>query len=190
MIYDVLNILKKEASDYLDSIESEGEVVLDNVAKADDPGAGLSDKVVLTLLSMEEEATLKNKPNHKVVNGTTIHKSAPAYVNLYVMFAANRNNYDKSLQDISSIVEFFQDKTFFTQSNTPNHGTELIEFKFMIDLSSLRFEQLSYVWGVLGGKVMPSAFYKVSVIKVEREKVKQKGPAITTIEETLNHIKS
>lgn len=187
MIYEVLNIIRKEASDYLGG---ENRVVLGNIAKTEEGIPDVSDTVVLTLLSMEEEATLKNKPNHKVVNGKTIHKSTPAYLNLYIIFAANRTNYDKALQDVSSIVELFQNKTFFTTANTPNHPTTLTEFKFSIDLSSLRFEQLSYVWGVLGGKVMPSAFYKVSVVKVEKEMITQKTPAITTTAETINHTTS
>jgi hypothetical protein len=40
-------------------------------------------------------------------------------------------------------------------------------FKFRIELHSIPFEQLSYIWGLLGGKVMPSALYKVSVVKIE-----------------------
>lgn len=103
------------------------------------------------------------------------------------MFAANRSTYKDGLENINAIVELFQNKNCFTSTNTPNHDTGLTEFKFTVDLSSLKFEQLSYVWGVLGGKVMPSAFYKVSIIKVEREAIKQKTPLITAISGNLNN---
>lgn len=184
MIYEVLKILRKEASNYL---PGEDLVVLDNIAKIEEGNNGNLDKVFLTMLSLEEEATLKNKPNHKVVNGQKVFKSTPAYLNMYVMFAANRSTYKDALENINAIVELFQNKNYFTPTNTPNHDTGLSEFKFTIDLSSLKFEQLSYVWGVLGGKVMPSAFYKVSIIKVEKEIIKQKRPLVTSIEGALNN---
>ncbi|TCI93201.1 DUF4255 domain-containing protein [Tenacibaculum sp. M341] len=183
MIYNVLNIIKKEASNYLGD---ESLVVLDNLVKIDQGSGSLKDKVILSMLSIEEEATLKNTANHKIVNGKKVFTGTPAYLNMYIMFAANRTNYEMALQDIESVVEFFQNKTFFTPSNTPDHGTNLTEFKFHIDLSSLRFEQLSYVWGVMGGKIMPSAFYKVSIVEVVKENVKQKTPIITGIEGALN----
>ncbi|MNL86153.1 hypothetical protein D3C87_2147460 [compost metagenome] len=40
------------------------------------------------------------------------------------------------------------------------------DFKFRIELHTIPFEQLSYIWGLLGGKVMPSVLYKISVIKI------------------------
>ncbi|WP_299677225.1 DUF4255 domain-containing protein [uncultured Dokdonia sp.] len=189
MIYDVLRILKKEIGDYL---KDENLVVLDNIAKAEDASnTSLNDKVIVTLLSTEEESILKNTPRHEVKNGTKIYKSGAAYLNVYMMVAANRSTYEKSLQSISKVVEFFQDKSIFTNNNTDTSiftqgeaDPQIEEFKFMVDLKSLRIEELSYAWTVLGGRTMPSALYKVSIVKVQRQKVKGKGPAITTIQET------
>ena len=183
MIYEVLKILRREASGYL---PGEDLVVLDNIAKTEEAN-GNQDKVFLTMLNLEEEPTLKNHPNHTVVNGQKVRKNTPAYLNMYVMFAANRNTYKDSLENINSIVELFQNKNCFTPTNTPNHDTGLSEFKFTVDLSSLKFEQLSYVWGVLGGKVMPSVFYKVSIVKVERKGIKQTTPLITGMSGNLNN---
>jgi len=189
MIYDVLRIIKKEIGNYLDD---ENLVVLENIAKAEDgSNTSLNDKVIVTLLSTEEESTLKNTPRHEIKNGTKIYKSGAAYLNVYMMVAANRSTYEKSLQSISKVVEFFQDKSIFTNNNTDTSiftgdeaDPQIEEFKFMVDLKSLRIEELSYAWTVLGGRTMPSALYKVSIVKVQRQKVKGKGPAITTIEKT------
>lgn len=188
MIYEVLRILKKEIGNYLinhlDEDVGVGEdlVVLDNIAKAEDASeTSLNNNVIITLLSTEEESTLKNTPRHEIKNGSKVYKSGAAYLNLYVMVAANRSTYEKSLQSISKVVEFFQDKSIFTNNNTES---DLEEFKFMVDLKSLRIEELSYAWTVLGGRTMPSALYKVSIVKVQRQIVKGVGPAITTIEET------
>lgn len=183
MIYNVLNILKKEINNYLD--DNEDRVVLENIAKAEDGSVtALNDKVIVTLLSTEEEPTLKNTPRHEIKNGTKIYKSGAAYLNVYIMVAANRSTYEYSLQDISKVVEFFQDKPIFTNNNTES---DLDEFKFMVDLKSLKIEELSYAWTVLGGRTMPSALYKVSIVKVQRQKITGVGPAITTIQKnTIN----
>lgn len=202
MIYDVLRILKKEIGDYLinnlNDVD-ENMVVLDNIAKAEDAdNTSLNDKVIVTLLSTEEESTLKNTPRHEIKNGTKVYKSGAAFLNVYMMVAANRSTYEKSLQTISKVVEFFQDKAIFTNKNTDTSifttdeaDPQIEEFKFMVDLKSLKIEELSYAWTVLGGRTMPSALYKVSIVKVQKQKVKAVGPAITTIKKTtLNLIEN
>lgn len=171
MIYDILKIIKESTSNFLETAsEDASEVVLENIAKLDEAKkSDVEDKMILTLLNSQEEATLKNKPLTKISTGPNTYKTEaiPAYLNLYIMLASNRTNYEKALQDISLVIAFFQNKPVFTELNTPDHTTGLAGFKFIVDLYSLPIEQLSYAWGVLGGKVLPSAMYKVSVLKVQ-----------------------
>lgn len=91
-------------------------------------------------------------------------ESAPAYLNLYVMISANRTSYANALANISKVIEVFQTNNVLEYLD-PNDIREN-DFKFRIELHSVPFEQLSYIWGLLGGKVMPSALYKISVIKI------------------------
>ncbi|KQT22497.1 hypothetical protein ASG22_14645 [Chryseobacterium sp. Leaf405] len=169
MIKEVLTILKNKLNDSVNGLkdgQETGEIaIVDNIAKHDDDTSGLDNKVVITLLSVEEESTMKNtsRYNKVVVDKVPLRydlEGAPAYLNLYVMIAANRSTYDKSLSNISKVIEIFQ----------TNNVLEYNDFKFRIELHSIPFEQLSYVWGLLGGKVMPSALYKISVIKIAAEK--------------------
>jgi hypothetical protein len=174
MIKEVLTILKNKLNDSVNGLKDgqhSGDIaVVDDIAKYDDDTSGLDDKVVITLLNVEEESTLKNRSWY---TRTTISENPPvydmkkqnppAYLNLYLMIAANRNAYDKSLSDISKVIEIFQTNNVleYTDSDVGKN------FKFRIELHSIPFEQLSYIWGLLGGKVMPSALYKVSVVKIE-----------------------
>jgi len=195
MIYDVLKILETEASNYLEVVDSANAtpVVIENIGNTDTVAVDkMKDKITASLFNVSEEQTLKNTPRHERVNGEMIYKSNPAYLNLYVMFSANRTNYEVSLKNISSIIEFFQDKPVFTNTNTDITITDVDEFKFKVDLYSLQPEQLSYTWGVLGGKVLPSALYKVSVIKLQKQAITATAPLITGIQEmafnkTKNH---
>ncbi|ANF52017.1 hypothetical protein A0O34_16515 [Chryseobacterium glaciei] len=164
MIDNVLKILQNKLNDPINGLkDDDGEVniaVVNNIAKhEDEDSTNLKNKVVITLLTVEEESTMKNTPRYNKLKTTPVRyelESAPAYLNLYVMIAANRDAYDKSLANVSKVIEIFQ----------TNNVLEADDYKFRIELHSIPFEQLSYVWGLLGGKVMPSAFYKISVIKI------------------------
>jgi len=174
MIKEVLTILKDKLNDSVNGLKDgpqSGDIaVVDDIAKHDDDTSGLDDKVVITLLNVEEESTLKNRSwytrtttNENPLTYDMKKQSPPAYLNLYLMIAANRNAYDKSLSDISKVIEIFQTNNVLEYMDSDVKKS----FKFRIELHSIPFEQLSYIWGLLGGKVMPSALYKVSVIKIE-----------------------
>jgi len=197
MIYDVLKILEKEAFNYLEAVDTANvaansnaprnatPVVIENIGNTDSVAMDkMKDKIIASLFNISEEQTMKNAPRHERVNGAMVYKSNPAHLNLYVMFSANRTNYEVSLKNISNIIEFFQDKPVFTNTNTDVTITDIDEFKFKVDLYSLQPEQLSYTWGVLGGKVLPSALYKISVIKLQKQAIKAAAPLISGIQET------
>ncbi|GEJ45774.1 MULTISPECIES: DUF4255 domain-containing protein [unclassified Chryseobacterium] len=172
MIDKVLTVLKDQlnATDGLwdPNVPNEIDIaVVGDIAKHEDETSGLDNKVVITLLSVEEESTLKNRSRYEKVivdNNPTRYdrESPPAYLNLYVMVAANRSMYARALLNISKVIEIFQKKNVLEYVDTdPNKN-----FRFRIELHSVPFEQLSYIWGLLGGKVMPSVLYKISVIKI------------------------
>lgn len=188
MIYETLEIVMSQITKYLETKPNDDSVlVLENIAKQDDVTVlRLKDKVAVSLLNLEEESTLKNIPNKSFKNGKTIYKNNKVNLNLYVLFAANRTVYGKALVSINNIVEFFQSKKVFTQTNTPFTPTstifdELKEFKFIVDLYTPTFEQLNYIWGTLGGKSVPSVLYKISIIEIESDIIKDTGLPITNV---------
>ncbi|OAB78820.1 DUF4255 domain-containing protein [Cochleicola gelatinilyticus] len=194
MIYETLEILKDQVSEYLELKQSEANlVVLENVAKIDDPEiTTMNDKIVLSLVNIEEEISLKNNPNIRIKNGETVYKNKPIHLNVYILFSANRTVYTRSITSVSYILEFFQGKNVFTQTNTPLNPTittldHITEFKFNVSLFTPTFEQLNYIWGTLGGKSLPSILYKVSIVKVESDTITDKGTPITQIEATLKN---
>ena len=195
MIYQTLEIIKDQVSNYLEHKTTDANlVVLENVSKHDDPDNNtMSDKVVLSLLSIEEETTLKNHPNVKFENGETIYKNAPVNLNVFALFSANRNTYTRSLAAISLIIEFFQSKKIFTQVNTPLNPAipaldDIKEFRFITELYTPTFEQLNYIWGTLGGKALPNVLYKISIVKIESDTLLKKGTPITEVSGIINNI--
>jgi hypothetical protein len=196
MIYETLQILKEQLEVYFDEVGLGRIIALENIAVWDMgiPEANdIKDKVVLTLLNLEEETTLKNLPAFKVTNNKTEYKNPPVHLNLFVLVSANCNNYDKSLRSISKTIEFFQGRKTFTSSNTVfnrnNVAFDILKhFKFVLELYTPTFEELNHVWGTLGGKQLPSVIYKVQLIEIERDKKLATSEVITTVNGELNDL--
>ncbi len=191
MIFQVLQIVKEEVSTYLEDTT----IALGNIANVaageveDDEDAD----IILSLLNIDEEATLKNIPNYTVEGNTISYKNPKVNINLYVIFSANNQLYVESLKSISKVIEFFQGKSVFTHVNSNFNRDdadmqEIGNFKFITELYTPSFEQLSYIWGILGGKQYPSVIYKIRLLEIERDAVSAQGSVITEIGATLNKV--
>ena len=194
MIYETLQILKEQLEIYLDEAGLGKIVILDNVAMLESGSDGSSDltgKVIITLLNVEEEISMRNTPAVQVVNNKAEYSNPPVNINLYCMVSANCDSYDNSLISISKTIEYFQGKSVFTSANTiynrSNASFGVLEhFKFTIELFTPGFEALNNIWGTLGGRQLPSVMYKVQLIQIERSKKLASSAVITQINGELN----
>lgn len=189
MLFEVINIITEQVNSYLEECGLEKTVFPENIAILDtqqENADNLKDKVALSLLNIQEETSLKNFPNQSFENSKVVYKNNIINLNLYILFSANRVTYLKSLNDISKIIEFFQGKKLFTQANTVfnrnNTAMNNIEnFKFSVELYTPTFEEMNFIWGTLGGKQLPSALYKVSMVQIERNITQSEGQFISKI---------
>ncbi len=196
MIYETLQILKEQLENYFEEAGLGKNIILDNIAlweSGSQDADRLDGKVVLTLLNMEEESTMKNTPSVKVVNGKSEYFNPPVNLNLFLLVSANCTSYELSLSSISRTIEFFQGKKTFTSANTVynrlNPSLHPVDhFKFVVELFTPGFEILNHIWGTLGGRQLPSALYKVQIIEISRQKKLASGGLITHIDGTLNQI--
>jgi hypothetical protein len=194
MLFEVIQIIVEQVNSYLDECGLDKSVIPANIAileSQDENVASLNGKVALSLLNIQEEATLKNFPNQSYENSKVVYKNNVINLNLYILFSANRDTYLKSLNDISKIIEFFQGKKLFTQANTVynrnNTAMNNIEnFRFSVELYTPTFEEMNFIWGTLGGRQLPSALYKVSMIQIERNISQAEGTAIGEINGAAN----
>lgn len=194
MLYESMHILKEQLDSYFSDIGLNRTTELQNIAlweSGKDEDSQLNEKLIITLLRMEEEVTLKNSPHVKVNENKSEYRNPPLHLNLYLLIAANFKNYDTSLISISKVIEFFQGKKVFTSSNTvynrDNVAFEILDdFRFILEIYSPSFEELNNIWGTLGGRQMPSVIYKVQLIQIERDKKLTESQIITHIGGTLN----
>jgi hypothetical protein len=193
MIYETLQILKEQLDVYF-SDEGLGKIItLENIAlweSGSEDASKVAGKVIITLINLEEETTLKNIPSYKVRDGKTEYKNPPIHLNLFLLISANCETYDKSLRSISKVIQFFQGKKIFTSSNTVYNRTNvafdvLDYFKFILELYTPSFEELNYVWGTLGGRQLPSVIYKVQLIQIEQDKKLAESEVINQVSGNL-----
>ncbi|WMJ72674.1 DUF4255 domain-containing protein [Cytophagaceae bacterium ABcell3] len=187
MIFEVLEIVKTELDHYLFQDEAEGAVILENIAGLDSEGASeIKDKVVLSLLNLQEEKTLKNFTNNDSDGDKSTYRHPKVNLNLFFMVCANRSTYKTALRNISKVVEFFQSKKVFTQANSVyerdgNLMEQILDFRFSVELFTPSFEELNYIWGMFGGKQIPAVFYKLSLIEIESPRISAEGDLISNI---------
>ncbi len=196
MIYETLQILKEQIETYFTEVGLGKIIILENIALWESGSANASkveDKVVITLLKLEEEVTLKNIPNYKIKDNKTEYKNPPVHLNIYLLISANCDTYDKSLRSISRVIQFFQGKKVFTSGNTIYNRTNvaldvLDYFKFIVELYTPGFEEMNHVWGTLGGRQLPSVIYRVQLVQIEQDKKLAESGLITHVGGELNNI--
>ena len=195
MIYESLHILTKKLDYYLRSAsgnleETKDIAILGNIAYAELSGdkdhQEVSNQVVVSLVSLEEDASLKNQ-NHFVKKNDRFEKKNPkVFANLNILISANYpKDYTNSLKMLNRIVQFFQGESVLKYKDSPlpelAEVSNIESLEVNIEMMSLSFEQLNQLWGNLGGKIVPSVLYKARVVAIEREAPLSTGPAITNI---------
>lgn len=199
MIFEALKLIKDELAHYIE-VKNTGvnnitadSVVLDNVANVEGNNRpDLQGKIIISLVNIEEESTLKNNLNiQRIPNGRLRHENPRVYLNLYLLFCANFSEeadaYELALQQLSLVVQFIQGNNIFTINNSPNSTLDaeedpsLSELRIMLDLYTLTFEQINHLWGSLGGKQIPFAMYKCRLVEVRDRRVQKSGESITEI---------
>jgi hypothetical protein len=208
MIFKGLRLIRDELQSYLVSLgDTSASVALENIAmlESGDDHPLLKNHIIITLVNVEEESTLKN--NRAVVksmasNGVT-YENPPVHLNLYLLFCANfsgdsaapGNIYEEALKRLSRIIQFFQAKNTFTIHNSQSapilnnvdpDDEEWTSLKMTLDLYTLTFEQINHLWGSLGGKQVPFVMYKARLVAIKDRLPLRGGALIEEIHSSEN----
>src|SRR5579863_8739700 len=103
MIKPALILLREELRHYLAAKGDSTDVILENIGLLETAdAANLQQRIVISLVNIEEESTLKNAKNYlrSGNGGVASYSNTPVYLNLYLLFTANytggdspKNNY-------------------------------------------------------------------------------------------------
>lgn len=189
MIEKALTFLKDEVNKYMrlqtGSATLEDKVVLSNIVDIDQSDSiGLPEnKVVLSLICLEEERVHKSQDHYARSSNGTVHAANPNLkFNLYVLFAAhfNNTNYDEALKFLSLTIRFFQGRNVFDERDYPQLKNEVR--RLVVDLYTQPMDQQSQLWQALGGKFLPSIMYKVRLLTFDEQISHREVPRITEID--------
>ena len=197
MIDIALILLRDELINYLSSRDT-ATVVVDNIGLLETPGGvALAENIVITLVNVEEESTLKNQSAlRRPFAGSAIYENPPVNLNLYVLFSCNYtgDHYNLALRRLSYVIRFLQSKNAFSVSSSVSGGSvnaddpDIIDLKFTMELYTLPFEQINHLWGSLGGRQMPFVMYKLRLVTITERATVREVPLIEEIETHLNEI--
>lgn len=179
MIFDALKLIQVALQNYIYEVEqpldlNQEIVVLDNIAMAEELGGSRSDlneHIIMSLVNIQEETTLKNSPHYRLENGHTVYQNPPVCLNLFVLFSVlHSEQYDTALKRLARVVEFFQWKKEFSFTTTPGPNTISKDVRILPDLYTLTFDQLNQLWGTLGGKQVPFVMYRTRLVALDAQK--------------------
>ncbi|MEM7659515.1 MAG: DUF4255 domain-containing protein [Bacteroidota bacterium] len=191
MLLPALQLLLNQLNAAIPQIDGVEPVVMGNIAMLDgQDGGGANEnlsRMVMSLVNLEEESTLKNGTHHRMEQGRLVHRNRPVFLNAYLLFSSNFPDYPTSIRLLGEVVEFFQSKKVFTFHNTQHHSglptddPEVRAIRLILELFTLTFEQINHLWGSLGGKQVPFAMYKVRLVEMDAKRTTAEGSPITEI---------
>ena len=163
MIYSALNTISEKLNTHFSNrfSLSEDKMLLSNIVNQDGTVAITeTDKVILTLVNLQPEPI---SGSAQVASGGA-YTNRPVNLNLFVLFSAHfsENNYSEALKFLSAIISYFQVNPAFSRENTPELDPYIEKLTF--EIYDTNFQSLSYIWGMLGGKYLPSVVYKIRMV--------------------------
>ena len=193
MIDTAITLLQQELQNYLSFKDATATVVVDNIGLLETSnGDNLNNNIVITVVNVEEESTLKNQPAVKRnPPNFVVYENPPVFLNLYVLFTSNYwgAKYIFGLSRISYVVQFLQSKNVFSFSSSVMGSVptdpDLLDLKFTMELYTLTFEQLNHLWGSLGGRQIPFVMYKLRLVAITERKTIREVPPILEIDTSL-----
>lgn len=196
MIDKALVLLRDELDKYIDLSIGSAEVVIDNIGLLETGSADtLTKRIVVTLVNVEEESTLKNStPLRRGFGTSTIYENPPVFLNLYVLITCNYSgaDYVHALERLSAVVKFFQSRNSFSYSSLTGgslpEDLDILEMKFTLELYTLTFEQINHLWGSLGGRQIPFVMYKLRLVALTDRALVREVPVIEEVDTNLKPI--
>lgn len=142
MIFSALDITQSSLNEYFRNRynQTEDKVIMSTLVNQDGSvGIPESDKIVMTLVNVQEERVTANRNSSK-------GGADPVHLYLYVLFSSYfvENNYGESLKFLSGVISFFQSHKILNHQNTPDLDSGIDKLSFEIYNQDL--QNMSHLW--------------------------------------------
>lgn len=182
MIGQALDCVADDINAHLQRAQSDNieRVLLSNVVDEDGhTPTDAADKVVLTLVSLDEEKNIL-EPGGVSRGATSVRRSTDQiYLNVHVMFAATHRHYRTGLDALSSVIAYLKSKPTFDHRNTPQLPDDVRRLNF--NLEKLSYADGSNIWSYLGANYLPSVVYTIRMVALGSPQLQSVDPAVETV---------
>jgi Pvc16 N-terminal domain len=160
-------------------------IVLANIATLSDDDAIVTEKsaIILSIVNIEEDKTLKNQTLYKSPNieQNTIerYKKPAQTLIISILFSAyNKDNtmYYSGLEKLEIIIKYLQShNVFYYKGSEFKEQSEPLNYpladynKLIMDMISQKTDQVNQMWSYLGSKYMPSVLYTLKLIRIQED---------------------
>lgn len=147
----------------------------------------IENKVVLSIINLEHEKTTKHHGEYlHTTKGGYNKTNPPVHLNLYILVSANYNsdNYMEALKMLSNVIGVFQATKVFTSETYPDLAPFIQRMTF--ETYNVPVQELSHVWGGIGAKYVPSMVYKVRMVSIQKNQIKERVTGIKGIETKIH----
>lgn len=145
------------------------------------------DSISIMLINVQEESAMQSPTKYLNPENEEFSSVNPDMnINLGILVIVNFTHYEESLKFLTAVMGFFQSRQMFSSENSVDFNLEGID-KIRIRFISQTQEQQNHLWGSLGAKYMPSALYKVRLLKIQENEIRERVPQITTINRNYVH---
>ncbi len=141
-----------------------------------------ANKLVVFLANIERETLVATQGARAAVAGgdrdAIVQTSAAVHLNLMLMFAANfgGGKYTEALKLISATIAFFQGRALFDHHTSPDLDPRIE--RLVLEIENLNVAELSNLWGILGGKYVPSILYRMRMVTFDSGQITRLAPRI------------
>jgi hypothetical protein len=196
MISEALDTIVGLINNYVMPGFTDPPLVLANISKVNDGDEftqNMKDKLVLSIVNVEEDKVAKSPENFIKDKSLIRYKNPAIHLNLTVLFAATHDDYTSALRQLEKVIRFFQIKYVFTPENTPeidaaNQVNGFVIEKVIFDWVNLNLEQVHQLWTTLGGHYMPSIAFKLRMITIDENVIQQEALPIKEIQAQYERI--
>lgn len=183
MIKPFISFLRDDINSFISNkIGVNGSFVFSiNFNNITDNTQGVDDKIIISIVNMEEEKMLKNPANYTSINQEINFRKPPVWLNitcLFIHYTKSSENYE-GIDMLANVVQYFQSRpridstTAFVPANFPPIYEDI-----RAEFVTLNFEQSNNLWGLFGGRYYPSVVYKFKTIPIDNLDITPGGPPI------------
>jgi hypothetical protein len=164
MINNVISVIADRINENLNNRFSSGNLVLPTSLNnlEDETNSDAQNRLLLTVTNIEQERLSQRRISGRPIN-----------LYLYFLLSANfqQSNYEEGLNLLSGAISFFQYTSVFNHQNTPDLHDNIE--KLVFEMVNLNVQELSQLWGIHGGKYLPSVLYKIRMVTISEDIVQQ-----------------